>query len=850
VSALYQAFSFEIWIGGVMGGIRSTGRLVLAFLILFGLIIALLGCGPQLASVARLGLDIASSPPTVVTPAAATALSTDGYLHLIRSGEKSGFIDASGTVVVQPRLSQAQGFSEGFAAVQPRLDGKWGYIDLAGQMVIPATFDDAGGFSQGCAAVREDDKWGFIDSSGRVVIQPQYDDAGSFSEGLAPVAVDGKWGFIDSTGGRAIPLQYEGAGEFSEGLASVLSKGRVGFVDTSGHMAIQPQYDQVWRARFSDGRCPIAVSTGDTCRWGFVDTTGQLVIPPQYDQVDDFSEGLAAVQPDVDGKWGVIDTSGKLVLPVQYDEAGGFSEGLCPVRIGERWGFMDTTGRLVIQSQYDIPGGFDHGLAEVWLSGKRPAYIDKTGKMVWQERWWDARDDYWVGAYAVSEEQVAVVAQGYDDASFRPRHPVTRAQFAKMCVSGLSIAEAEPVAATFLDVAQGSTFYPYVEGAYAAGLILGANTPRGLLLSPDSPISREQANSILGRYLSTRELAATGGIAGASGSTYPSLAAWYEAEGHPYLSSFTDATDVLRDHAPGTAYLFYRGVVKGSSDRLSPAAQLNRGQAVALVLRTPRNTFGPGPVVTGLDATSGDYTGGMTVTITGANFAGATSVRFGDVPATGFQVQSSSRIAATSPAHRPGVVRVTVVTPSGVSARTSAGSFSYLGPADIEEREEYTVYSALIEERYGESGLIVIGDHAGPTEPADPDPAVVDNLRAQCQESTVESFITNNRERVSLRRELTLGIPYTFISDQQLREIEQTTAPLPRAAFWEAYYQTYPGAQGYLELSRVGFSEGLDEALVWVSNWSGELAWEGYYLLLSKVDGRWTITADMMHGVS
>lgn len=69
-------------------------------------------------------------------------------------------------------------------------------------------------------------------------------------------------------------------------------------------------------------------------------------------------------------------------------------------------------------------------------------------------------------------------------------------------------------------------------------------------------------------------------------------------------------------------------------------------------------------------------------------------------------------------------------------------------------------------------------------------------------------------------------------------------------AFWDAFYKAYPGAQGHMTLSRVGFNQTLDEALVYVTNGAGELAWEGYYLLLSKVDRAWKVTADMMHGVS
>lgn len=70
----------------------------------------------------------------------------------------------------------------------------------------------------------------------------------------------------------------------------------------------------------------------------------------------------------------------------------------------------------------------------------------------------------------------------------------------------------------------------------------------------------------------------------------------------------------------------------------------------------------PPPTVTAINPTSGDKAGGTTVTITGTNFGGATSVLFGDQPATHVAVVNSTTITAVTPAHAPAAVPVKVTT--------------------------------------------------------------------------------------------------------------------------------------------------------------------------------------------
>ena len=109
---------------------------------------------------------------------------------------------------------------------------------------------------------------------------------------------------------------------------------------------------------------------------------------------------------------------------------------------------------------------------------------------------------------------MATVADGYPNGTFRPTVAVTRGQFAKMSVSGLGVDTAHPSKATFKDVIPSNPVYDYVEGAYKGGLIGGYPSTGGLLFKPGLNITRQQADSILGRYLAQLEISITGAIHG------------------------------------------------------------------------------------------------------------------------------------------------------------------------------------------------------------------------------------------------------------------------------------------------------------------------------------------------
>lgn len=288
----------------------------------------------------------------------------------VGSATRWGFIDKTGVVAINPQFAgdyySPPSFSEGLAAIRAEL--KWGYIDKTGRFAIEPRFDQARWFSEGLAVVRVNGKEGYIDKRGELVIKPSFDTAGAFSGGIASVYVDGKSGIIDRTGNLTMELQEGSSGSFSDGLAQFIVQGAF-HLDKTGRVVMDEQV--------SEGKKP--------SKYGFVDMKGRVVIPPQFDVTPmnslagDFSEGLALVEFGASSegdsltagsKFGFIDKTGRVVINPKYESASPFSEGLASVRLGGKDGYIDKTGRMVIAPQFDQADSFSEGIARVAVHGK------------------------------------------------------------------------------------------------------------------------------------------------------------------------------------------------------------------------------------------------------------------------------------------------------------------------------------------------------------------------------------------------------------------------------------------------------------------------------------------------
>lgn len=122
-------------------------------------------------------------------------------IHAVTGGnDLYGFIDETGTIVINPTYTWARNFSDGLAVVNQ--DDTFLVINTKGEVILK-TSDYINDFHNGLASFNDSRTYkdGYINSKGKIVIKASYDFAGDFgSDHTAIVSKSGKFYRINSKG--------------------------------------------------------------------------------------------------------------------------------------------------------------------------------------------------------------------------------------------------------------------------------------------------------------------------------------------------------------------------------------------------------------------------------------------------------------------------------------------------------------------------------------------------------------------------------------------------------------------------------------------------------------------------
>lgn len=330
---------------------------------------------------------------------------------------------------------------------------KWGYIDLTGKMVIEPKYDVAGSFRKGVAVSAKYDTQ---------IVNDGYDTWEDTAYHLYLVKADGSeialwaynyyvecnmplsfydpedystaWGFYDGVvyvyghafrpdGTEIVPrntdkldvgyIEYFGVeGPCVNGVISVTAYGsgsQAFFMDAEGNItrvferALPPyEYekpgikgiDHVYAP--DDSGLIVAVYGGYTEDWdwdggvGAMRADGSWAVSPVYSYYryfydgTYFSQGLWTVCKDGE-KWGAVNTSGKEIIPLEYDSMSSFSDDLAAVEKDGKWFYIDKYNNAYqigtpeggVASNITIASSFYNNLAAVF-DGKRAYCILNT----------------------------------------------------------------------------------------------------------------------------------------------------------------------------------------------------------------------------------------------------------------------------------------------------------------------------------------------------------------------------------------------------------------------------------------------------------------------------------------
>ncbi len=159
-----------------------------------------------------------------------------------------GYLDENFQVAIPAQFEDVRPFNQGLAVIVK--DDKCGFIDKTGTVVIEPLYEDFAVedmaysyrvFTDGYAAMKLDGRWGVIDKTGKQVVPFIHKDTAYllFREGLAPV----DYGYVDTTGEKVIQIKEAYLLLFVEGAAMVGSEGSFYFIDTAGEPITKKTWD-------------------------------------------------------------------------------------------------------------------------------------------------------------------------------------------------------------------------------------------------------------------------------------------------------------------------------------------------------------------------------------------------------------------------------------------------------------------------------------------------------------------------------------------------------------------------------------------------------------------------------
>lgn len=123
-----------------------------------------------------------------------------GVIFAKQNGKYYMFND-KGELLHEQGFDDARLFEDADSLAAVCVDGAWGFVDRTGTMVIQPQFTDARSFSIGLAPVSRNGSWGYINPEGAYCVEAVFEDAKPFAtNGIAAVKESGVWNYIQLLG--------------------------------------------------------------------------------------------------------------------------------------------------------------------------------------------------------------------------------------------------------------------------------------------------------------------------------------------------------------------------------------------------------------------------------------------------------------------------------------------------------------------------------------------------------------------------------------------------------------------------------------------------------------------------
>ncbi|MEP7321096.1 MAG: WG repeat-containing protein [Saprospiraceae bacterium] len=293
-----------------------------------------------------------------------------------------GYIDTQGEWILEPLFRGTWSFKDGRGRIKV-LDGNFGFVDSTGSLVVDTIWDWAEDYHEGIAMVKKNNRYQFINQHGKLISEDSWEQAFAFKNGFARISNGGWWGLLDTSGVIVIKPMYDDIGEFYFNRIATNVKGHWGFIDTGDHMMVEPIYDEVTPFQHDIA----GVKKGNT--WSLIDQSGQKL--NDIDGSDVMALGSDRWSVFKNDSFAMFDLRGKRLTPFQYTQINMFSNSLACFIKDNLTGYLDTMGHHRIANIFLLGWDFNNETARYSL-GEGIGFINPSGKAIYEAVFPDVRD--------------------------------------------------------------------------------------------------------------------------------------------------------------------------------------------------------------------------------------------------------------------------------------------------------------------------------------------------------------------------------------------------------------------------------------------------------------------------
>jgi hypothetical protein len=284
----------------------------------------------------------------------------EGFARVESFDQPGHYINKGGTALSSVDWEAADNFSEGRAKV--KVGHTYGFIDASGTLVVESIYSRAFSFENGVCVVEFEDKQGVIDPAGQPILKTEFDQVKVTNGGNTILARKGN-----------VAIAYDMSGK------ELLNMSQVKMVDSDGEVIAFQRGDNMYLVIIGDKSEMFPSYTnilylGDKL-WAGKTQHGYVLMNNKgiplsnitYSQINKFSDGLAAYSKNE--TWGYLDAKGKKLTEEGFGLAWDYREGFARAAFKDGIAFLDKNQQLAFyppRGTIDMRD-FSEGLASVQI---------------------------------------------------------------------------------------------------------------------------------------------------------------------------------------------------------------------------------------------------------------------------------------------------------------------------------------------------------------------------------------------------------------------------------------------------------------------------------------------------